>query len=465
MSWIEYKRWDYSDSAGTYLKNCDICVDYDDTSETPTSLKIRFRIEGKDSWYTDSCYILYNPSNTSGTSGTGYGGTLYSCKPYSSNPDYPYTTSTITLTKTYTDSSFTLSPFWACNNGQNATSTITAAAFNKIFHPTYKKWSESDIQGGRRNYAYRVTSSTSMTVTGTKATSVTAYTPTIEDLYHGDGSTYYGSCKIVGKAGAKGDYNNVNKTTLQYKIGSGNWINATSLTLDPLKLTDTGTGNVQTVKARTVVDGAYNDKTSSEASLDIRRYKAPTAPGRPELTEESFKNGRLTVKLPWIFTWTASSPGVGSGTTNGTTSGRTTSKVLGYRVYMEKKTTNGSWTTVKLGTSTNYLTTSTNSVEIDPLDYGINAKESIRVKVSAYTKTGSDNTGTVLESSCSSWGPGSSTGITVQNAGVMRIKPNSTVGWKEGVVWVKVRKDNVVQWVEADIVKIKTDSTTWSEST
>ena len=44
----------------------------------------------------------------------------------------------------------------------------------------------------------------------------------------------------------------------------------------------------------------------------------------------------------------------------------------------------------------------------------------------------------------------------------MRVKPTKTSGWKEGVVWVKVRKNNVVQWVEADIVQVKVNTSSTS---
>ena len=442
MAWITYKTWDYNDGANSYLEKCDFFVQYDDTSVTPTTLKIRFGITGTNGYYIDSCHFLYNPDFGNGT--------LYKCKD-SKATSYPYYTSSITLTKSYTASSFTLKPFWACNNGNNAV-YVDAATFKTCFAPT----------GSRRNWAHRVTTETTMSVPGTVASSVTAYTPIIKDNYDGDGSTYFGSCRIVGRAGTNGNYNNVNSTTLQYKIDSGGWINATSLTIEPLKLTSTGTSNIQTIKARTVVDGVYNDQTSGENTLNVRRYKAPSTPSVPVLTDSSFKNKRLTVKLPWTFTWNTSNPGVGTGTTNGTDGDKTTSKVLGYRFYMEKRRGTGSWTAVKLGTSTNYLITSTNSIEINPLDYSIKAKDSIRVKVSAYTKTGKNNTGTVLESSCSDWGAGSAKSILVQNAGVMRVKPTKTSGWKEGVVWVKVRKNNVVQWVEADIVQVKVNTSSTS---
>lgn len=82
--------------------------------------------------------------------------------------------------------------------------------------------------------------------------------------------------------------------------------------------------------------------------------------------------------------------------------------------------------------------------------------------VSAYTRFGKNNDGTILINDNN---VATSAEYTVLNAGVMRVRPTTTSGIKEGVVWVKVLKNGTAQWVEADIVKTKTSSTVWSEST
>jgi hypothetical protein len=57
---------------------------------------------------------------------------------------------------------------------------------------------------------------------------------------------------------------------------------------------------------------------------------------------------------------------------------------------------------------------------------------------------------------------------TVQNAGIMRVctaeaTTTKSATWKEGQVMIYI--NDTKKWVEADVVKVRTSTSAWSEST
>lgn len=433
--WKDYKTWDYNDGANSYLQNCDFTIQYDNDSKSATSLTVRFKVTGTDGYYTDTLHFLYNPSSGNGT--------LYKCKAHSSSPNYPYYSDSFKLSKTYTAASFTLKPFWACNNGNTAVSE-NAATFKSNFSST----------GARKNYAHRVTSDTTMTISGTESASVTASKPSITD--HGNNT--FSISVSAGGAGKNG--NSVNSTTLYYrKGGSGNYAKASGLSVSKASITAGASSKNQTIYAYSVVDGKYNDKTSDTVSKAIPNYVAPTLPTKAPTV--SYSKSRFTIKENWTFKW--------DGTGQAATKANDSSPVEGYRVVLLKngssvpivdsagKTISGNpssstWHTKDVSASTKTFT-------IYPAKNGFLPGDTVRIGIKPYTKNGND---TQVFNSDYKY----SDTKTVQNAGIMRVctaKTTSKTTWAEGQVMIyKSEKD---RWVEADVVKIRTSSSAWSEST
>ena len=238
-----------------------------------------------------------------------------------------------------------------------------------------------------------------------------------------------------------------------------------------------GTANTRTVYVEATTTQTYGSDKKGTDSFAVRQYKAPNKPKNLTIASSSYKNGRLTIKQDWTFTWTASTPGTGTGTTNGTDSNQTTSKVKGYKITIQKKTGSGSFAAIAIKNSSgttitdsshNYYANVT-SLTFSPLKSDILPGDQVKIIVKPYTQYGRNNDGDYLYGTEESY-----TTITVQNAGVMRVKAktggttsNPVYNWREGVVWVKVNKGTAakpnIQWVEADIVKTKVGNN-WRES-
>ena len=89
------------------------------------------------------------------------------------------------------------------------------------------------------------------------------------------------------------------------------------------------------------------------------------------------------------------------------------------------------------------------NIYFNPKELGFEAKDSVRVNISAYAINGK---GTKLFGESTS-----SETLVVQNAGVIRVKVNG--GWKEGQVYVKISG----HWKEAETVQTKVNGK-WRES-
>lgn len=253
--------------------------------------------------------------------------------------------------------------------------------------------------------------------------------------------------KISGTSGSGGTNNATTGWSLAYGYDT-NYGNAAS---NGSSYNLAGTAASRVVYAKCTTTATRGSSAVATTSKTIYRYAAPGDVGKPALSSSSFRNGRLTVKQNWTYTWTAAS----AGTTN--------SPVLGYRIRMYKNgslvkgITAGSGSNISKGTGTNeYLdrSGSTNcSITFNPVSFGFEPGDTIYIGVFAWAANGA---GSIL------WSGGGNTHVTsdtttVQNSGIMRVRPAGS--WKEGVVSVKVDD----KWIEADVVQIKADGK-WKES-
>lgn len=253
--------------------------------------------------------------------------------------------------------------------------------------------------------------------------------------------------KISGTSGSGG----TNNATTGWSLDYGYNTNYGTAASNGSSYSLAGTAASRVVYARCTTTATRGSSAVATTSKTIYRYAAPGDVGKPALSSSSFRNGRLTVKQNWTYTWTAAS----AGTVN--------SPVLGYRIRMYKNgslvkgITAGSGSNISKGTGTNeYLdrSGSTNcSITFNPVSFGFEPGDTIYIGVFAWAANGAGST---------LWSGGGSTHVvsdttTVQNSGIMRVRPAGS--WKEGVVSVKVDG----KWIEADVVQIKADGK-WKES-
>lgn len=253
--------------------------------------------------------------------------------------------------------------------------------------------------------------------------------------------------KISGTSGSGG----TNNATTGWSLDYGYNTNYGTAASNGSSYSLAGTAASRVVYARCTTTATRGSSAVATTSKTIYRYAAPGDVGKPALSSSSFRNGRLTVKQNWTYTWTAAS----AGTVN--------SPVLGYRIRMYKNgslvkgITAGSGSNISKGTGTNeYLdrSGSTNcSITFNPVSFGFEPGDTIYIGVFAWAANGAGST---------LWSGGGNTHVvsattTVQNSGIMRVRPAGS--WKEGVVSVKVDG----KWIEADVVQIKADGK-WKES-
>jgi hypothetical protein len=222
----------------------------------------------------------------------------------------------------------------------------------------------------------------------------------------------------------------------------------------------------QTVKARTrykCSKGGNSDGYifSEEASATIKNYEEPALPETaPSVT---YNKSRFTIKENWICKW--------DGTGQQATAANTSSALKGYRVVLLK---NGSsvpivdsagktissnpseptWHTIDVAASTKTFT-------IYPAKNGFLPGNTMRIGIKPYSE---DGNGRQLFNDDYKY----SASKTVQNAGIMRVctakaATTKSATWKEGQVMIYI--NDTKKWVEADVVKVRTSTSAWSEST
>lgn len=429
MAWKDisastYKKIYNSGKSATSAANGNVWVtlQYDDASETPTSVKLRFKLSSKDSGnYWDMFYILMNPTDSSKRK-------LYPLKTVYTNTtsdSFPYTSSSFTVSKTYSAAKFTIPAYWICDDGNNNTSD-TATDF-------YNQYKDSAWRGQNCRTAV---SSTSLAVLAdnTVATDVKAGTCSITD--NGD-NTF----TLKGTKGASGTNNTASGPTLSWGYSNSYGTTFTNGQKETLKIADSSKAS-RKVYAKSVTGATYGDDKTAKDELAIKQYVAPSKPSGISIT---YTKSRMTIKENWTLKWT------------GGTKTNDSSAVAGYRIriYKDGKTIqfkNSKGEVLTSGSSSDYYydrdDTST-TMNINTSTNGFAPGDKVQVSICTYTKNGK---GTRL---CS--GAATSSEYTVQNAGVANVKVSGA--WKEGKIWVKVSG----AWKEAEVAKAKV-SGAWKES-
>ena len=446
-TWIDVPGADAVYSGGCNYISLKVHLQYDADSASPNSITCRTKAYKTKNYSTTDTYFIYSKDGSISV-------ICYLCSAVTSK-DNPYYSHTFTIKKSLTDTHFTIPALKICNDGSYWPKSL--------YTDNNGRGADVYWSSGRTGYQTNLTDGKSTIKTDAYVTSIGLGSTTIIDNYN---NTF----TITATKGADGNYNTAGgPTNLKYGYASTSR-NTTYTSGTAISLALSGTGNTRTVYAESTTTAEVGDNKTATNSLAIRQYRAPNAPGTPDLTPESYKNGRLTVKQNWTWTWTPATPGTGTGTTIGTGTNQTTSKVTGYRVLLlRKRPTENAFTSIPIKSGATTLSTSSgdehfydisaNSIEINPIACGIEAGDQVKLSIRPYTQYGANNTGNKLFRPLTT----ESVEATVQNAGVMRVKPNDTIGWKEGVVWVKVNKGGTAKWVEADVVQTKT-STGWKES-
>jgi hypothetical protein len=255
---------------------------------------------------------------------------------------------------------------------------------------------------------------------------------------------------ITGTDATGGNTNNTLTTTYSSSYDSASYNQSSTASTDKPDTKTltiaTKTNATRTVHAKaTATLSVYGDPATVTASANIKQYVAPGNPGTPVL---SYSKSRLTIKEPWVFTWTKASR------TNASSS------VAGYRLTLFKNGTakansieikNSAGTVISRYVDGVYIYDTTSlSFTVDPVQNGFAPGDTVVLAVRPYTKTA---TGVCLYNANNTY----SVAATVQNAGVVHVKQNSQ--WHEGQVWVKVAGT----WKEADTVNVKVNGA-WKES-
>lgn len=146
---IKYAEYDGSSESGLF----EVQVHYDGDSDTPESMKVRFKVNRlkyqNTSYSSNGYYLLVNPGKDSEK--------LYTLKAPGDNWDDSVTTE-ITLSKKFSAASFTVPGFWICNTGSTTPNksarTIEYGSYSGSFYNCFKDG------GPREGYVTRVSSDT-----------------------------------------------------------------------------------------------------------------------------------------------------------------------------------------------------------------------------------------------------------------------------------------------------------------
>lgn len=268
--------------------------------------------------------------------------------------------------------------------------------------------------------------------------------------------------KFSGTLGIDGINNPLEGATITYTIkpdASSSGSTTKSITLEDPKPGTTYTKYVNisencSVRGDTECEFKYNVENADVGFKTVKFYKKPNNPGKPKLSESSYRNKRLTVKQDWGWEWPLATPG----------NTADHNRVKGYRVRLFVTNSEGQFTNNPI---INYYTSNLASKELTDNDWAydrtsteypmnmraahqdIKPGDKFKLSVQAYSTNG---IGTKLLSS-----EITSDEYTAQNAGIVHVKVSSE--WKEGQVYVKVGGE----WKEAETVNVKVGNE-WKEA-
>lgn len=274
---------------------------------------------------------------------------------------------------------------------------------------------------------------------------------------------------IYGTLGKAGTNNPLRSATLYYTTngrepnGSEAWTTAVSLTC-----TQEG-GNSYDI-TRAIPDGCtgvwavvycvyeHNRTNTGHQYKKVTYYKKPYWPGiaKVELTEDSFKNNRLTFKQDWTWEWTPAE------------AGNANTPVLFYRIrFYVTKAGEADPEQVPIYFDDDYHESyelepgdwvhdiyESGTIMYLPVEYHIYRKLAVGDTIQLSVQAGAfDDYGNELMSN----GLITSREYTIQNAGITNVKVNGE--WVEGQVWIKANNE----WHEAETVNVKVNGN-WQES-
>ena len=426
-------------TASSKATKLNITVQYDDSKDLATTLKIRFvAAADKTTTYKSWGFWLYWKPNKNGK------GTMERLK----GPGKEWPTSgypTFTLTKDYDAAGFTIPKFWVCCTGYPQEpykeNDIWYIEFGDLGKQTCWKYFHTAawFDGSRQNFKIEEDSRTETGV-AKKVSDNSAGTCSITD----NGNNTF---TLKGTKGAAGTNNTASGPTLTW--GYDTKYSSTFKTGDTKDLTiSKASDNTRTVYAKSVTGSKYGDNKTKTASLAIKQYVAPSKPGKPSI---SWTKSRMTVRENWTISWGAA------------TKTNDNSAVAGYRI---RVFVNG--TTIPIKNNSSEVITTDNGDKTDKWRYyyerdktdtsmtfytpknDIAAGDTVKVVVHAFSK---DAKSKKYYSEYIT-----SDEYTVCNSGIMYVKVSGA--WKEGIAYYKTGG----AWKEAETVNVKV-SGSWKEST
>lgn len=441
MAWKDLASpiFKYTDKSKSYHSGITAaCLQYDDSSETPESVRVRFKyyrldgLTGSNGNLHDSIYILYNASSSERT--------LMLIKKYTGNSSsaWPYYSDSFVINKTYNASTFALQDFWICNNGWDAVAITASTFYNEDRFAS--SW-----------YSCQV-AKTSFSVENTVATDVGNGTITITD--HGNNSF-----SISGTKGADGTNNPSTGPTISWGYNTS-YSNSGAVSRQTLNI-DTPANATKTVYAKCITGATYGtNKKTVTTSTAVKQYVAPGNPGKPNIT---ISTSQPTLDERWAYSWTAAA------------AANSSSPIKGYRIRVYK---NGSTITglaydstnkvISIGSNTNpWVDTEETStrVSFDPVELGFKVGDKVKISLFAYSRNANGSVSwTIGETSYTLYSGNGSTQIysdelTVANSSASGIYTNVNGTWKEGKVFVNVKGT----WKEAESIHTNVGGT-WKEA-
>ena len=430
-------------------------IQYDLSTATPTSIQYRFKIDNTKSegWTNDEYFIFWRPNQKNIEQ-------FFRVKEAKASwPDY---SKTFTLTKDWDESNFKLPEFWLCHTGSICNGKTAFTKTDGYLYMTYGDAKTKKIYwyftNNRQNFKSTKSSYTFPSISKAKATSVGTGTVSITD--NGDNSF-----TLKGTKGASGTNNPSTGPTLSW--GYTNSYGNSFSTGDKKTLTMADKKNAtRTVYAKSVTGATYGSSKTATASLAVKQYVAPSAPGKPTISP--YSKSKLTVKEHWLVDWKEA------------TATNTSSPVKGYRIRIYKKAKGEtSFSTIPFYSNTSGQLLSSDSgsgvsryyydrtvydgsgnkrakpMPLYPDIQDIEPGDTIKIGIYSYSVDAKGNK--YFNGGGVSTAQVFSDEYIVQNNGILRVKVGGT--YREGQVFVKVAGT----WKEADIVHTKVAGA-WKES-
>lgn len=451
-----------------------LTLQYDKDSVSATSVKIRWKLNCKNnSW--NYYYLLVNPHDGKDD---GVWGTLIPLKTkWTENKSggYPYyqPENGFTLYKGTADTSYTLPPYWLCNDGYDVTDPDTAEEFYKC----YSKTTYTNYKNDRPNALTYEIGEEALTEIGSEPVIVTAVQAGSVEIIDNYNNSFTVRVNSLGTGGLNNLHDRSILKISQRKV-AGNWQSTTSDTYDyqpgstvpdivrtlSTSAPDSSTNGKKLVWAQLTVYGKSDANTATSyansqySGVEIKHFVAPSKTGAITL---SYNKKRLTIKEPWQVSWGAATKANDSSPVKGYSFAikRDGEYITGLTVDGDNNITKGT------GSNTSVLIHNTDcTCTFDPAAIGLVAHNLIDIEVLAFTRSGQNNDGNDYYYGTGSRLSDSNSGqeVEVQNAGIMRVF-KAGLGWTEAQVKVYRKTNGVFSWQEAEAVKVNRQST-WRES-